>query len=147
MKTLLALLLLTLSCSAQNLLVTFWPNNQPYTGLTNWPQGVKPVSFSTNAPGWTTNMTEAQYVAHVAARQAVYNTGSSNEVWQAQKTLSDKVDVVLNKIDDLQKWEDISGTNTLSTAQMNKAINDLCTAMRRLRPVIKKLCNENANDL
>lgn len=79
MKTTLAILLLCASaCLGQNILVNFWPTNQPYQGLTNWPQGVKPVSWSTNTPGWATNMTLAAYSAYVAAQQPVYDAGVSN---------------------------------------------------------------------
>lgn len=84
MKITLAILLVSLPLCAQNILVNFWPNNQPYQGLTNWPQGVKPVSWSTNTSGWTTNMLLSDYSAYVAAQQPVYDAGVSN----AQFTLS-----------------------------------------------------------
>lgn len=88
MKTTIAILLICASAFSQNVLVTFWPTNQPYQGLTNWPQGAKPVSWSTNTPGWATNMTLANYSAYVAAQQPVYDAGVSNALYSANVNIS-----------------------------------------------------------
>jgi hypothetical protein len=67
-----------------NVLVNFYPANQPYLGLTNWPANSLPVSFSTNAPGWQTNMTLAAYEALTNSQWAVYLIGQEAVVENQQ---------------------------------------------------------------
>lgn len=92
MKFTLSILLLSCSLAfSQNLLVNFWPLNQPYQGLTNWPQGVKPVSYTNIDAGWATNWTVAQFTAYKAVQQPIYDAGVSNANWVASNSIQTNI--------------------------------------------------------
>ena len=82
MKTTIASLLSTLALAstlcAQHFLVNFYPPNQPYAGLTNYPSQIVPVTWSTNTPGWSTNMSSDDYAAYVSVLVPIYATAQSN---------------------------------------------------------------------
>jgi hypothetical protein len=148
MKSIILSLALLFSATAfsQNLLVNFWPVNQPYPGLTNWPQGVKPVSFSTNAPGWATNMTISQFNSYKAVQQPVYDAGASNVVWSAQQT-------VLQDIADLQARLDANNddrlnmmTNTLTLNQLNNVTLRILKTLKKVNKLLIDQYGKNSQD-
>ena len=83
MKIPFALSLTIAACSAQNVLVNFYPANQPFAGLTNYPAQDLEVTWSTNSPGWATNMLDTDYAAYKAGLLPAYLTASSNAQYQA----------------------------------------------------------------
>lgn len=88
MKTILSLLLSASICLGQNILVNFYTPNQPFPGLTNYPAQTLTVSWSTNSPGWQTNMLVSDFVAYTASFQAAYLAESSNAIYQVTIPLS-----------------------------------------------------------
>ena len=169
MKILLSLILLfAVVCGhAQNILVLFYTDNQPLTGLTNWPLRTKDVSFSTNAPGWSTNMTKVDYEAYRAARLPLYNAAESNMLYQQKVALDANIARLLvlhaqipagrtitsNDVATLATVEAslAAGTNTTAQTvirirQLNGVVEDLrqiqagiLEYLQRLGPVLKDL--------
>lgn len=89
-------LLLAVSCSAYGqVLVRWYPDNQPYAGLTNYPEATLSVSYTTNAPGWSTNMTAEQYGAYKAAMKPLYLAARSNALVIADQLAVSNALVVL----------------------------------------------------
>lgn len=68
-----------------NVIVRFMDDNQPYSRITNYPSEVSSVDFSTNAPGWSTNMLVTDYLDYVRSIQMsdAWIVGKSNQVWIA----------------------------------------------------------------
>lgn len=74
-----------MSACAQNVLVNFYADNQPYQSLTNYPKCVLAVAWTTNMPGWSTNMTISDYNALMATLTPIYNAAISNADWSVRK--------------------------------------------------------------
>ena len=84
MKTIFTFLLSAAACFGQNVLVNFYPANQPFAGLTNYPAQTAPVAWATNSPGWATNMTTSAYATYLAGLLPSYVAAQSNAQFQAQ---------------------------------------------------------------
>lgn len=68
---------LALACSVSGqVLVKYFPPNQPFAGLTNYPSAVGFTRFTTNAPGWDTNMTPSAYYGLLGRVLPGYVTGA-----------------------------------------------------------------------
>jgi hypothetical protein len=97
MKTLLTLLILSFSLTTRaGWLVNFYPTNHPYAGLWMWPSNYQNVAWSTNTPGWQTNMTGRALDDLFLAQQPIFQAAQqSNNLAQAT-TLWDKIPAGLN---------------------------------------------------
>lgn len=142
--TILVLLSSFVLCSGQNILVKFYPDNQPYSGLTNYPAVTQPVSWSTNTIGWNTNMTLAAYAAYKDSFSAQYAAGESNATYQAQAALNANVARLLTLYNGIpsartQLRSFANGTNTLTTAQLTTATRQLADYTEKLMEFIQRL--------
>lgn len=144
MRTLLFLILSSHLLSAQNLLVRFYPNNQPYQGLTNYPSEIRAVSFTTNAPGWNTNMTFAQYDLLRSASVPIYESGASNEAYTAELALKQNTDRLVQLYAGIPSARATinsfsNATNTMTTAQLTAATRQLAGYTEKLMEFIQRL--------
>jgi len=79
---------------AQNLLINFYPDNQPYPGLKGYPAQIMPVPWSTNTPGWSTNMTSTDFETYMESCRVTYLSSQSN----AAATVQAKTDANLARL-------------------------------------------------
>lgn len=68
--------LFAFSALGQNILLTCYPDNQPFQGLTNWPILVRPVTWSTNTPGWQTNMALSNFNSMMVVLSPIYSNAN-----------------------------------------------------------------------
>lgn len=168
MKTFFLLLSLALTASAQNALVRYYPDNAPFTGLTNWPKVVALCSNNAAVPqGWDAVVSTNSLASAVAAKQATYDAGAA-----AVQTVQDNASrvnlarllalynqipngrtLVANDQTTLGTIEAslASATNTqaqvvIRVRQLNNVANDLATVqanilelLQRLGPVLQTL--------
>lgn len=149
MKKLFLIPLLALSLHAQNVLVRFHADNQPFAGLTNYPAQTQPVTWATNSPGWATNMTLAAYAAHRAALEPIYRAAESNAQATAKAALDANVARLKQLYDGIPDARTTlrnfaNGTNTLTNPQRDAALRQsadytekLMEFIQRLGPVLK----------
>lgn len=151
MKAILALLLTTLTLTAQQFAVkVYGPGNAQ--GLPdNWPQIVQPLADGAQVPAGYTAMTQAQVDALKSANQAAYDAAV------AAKAASDKAALDANMARLLALYAQIpgaratlsgfaNGTNTLTLAQLTTATRQMAGYMdatlellQRLGPVLKSI--------
>lgn len=137
MRLLLLLIFASMSVQAQSVAVKFYGTNNAAGLPPFWPQVVQP---GTNAPSGFVLLTQAQLDNIIATNQPAYASWESNKTYVAAAKLSDDLADLITKLDKVETWIDkSSGTNTLSANQMNNAINDICRAFKKLRPVLREL--------
>lgn len=140
MKTRLCLIGLVLAlCVAvhsQNVLVNFYPNNQPYPGLTNWPYNDLKTNYTGSVPGWTTNMLLSDYTAYVAALKPVYDAGVSNAYY---------VTVTANVLSNYNAWYSLYTNIPAGLTDTSNRIN-VFTNMSRQLTVLNASWNSGTNN-
>ena len=68
-----------------NRLVKFYPDNQPYVGITNYPQRIEDTDLLTTPAGWNTNFIgRVGFEEHMAGFGAVLSLARSNKVYLAR---------------------------------------------------------------
>lgn len=135
---------------AQNVLVKFYPDNVPFTGLTNYPAVLLPVNSTTNAPGWTTNMTVVDYTAYLASKQPVYDAAinaESNRIATMSIANSARIVALFQQIPAARVQMQTISTNTGMTQaqaiaavrQEANVIDGILEELQRLGPVLKQI--------
>lgn len=105
-----------------------------------WPHIVQP---GTNAPAGFVLLAQAQLDTIIATNRPAYLAWESNQTAQAQAKLDASLQDFLAKMDKIDLWiERTSGTNTLSNNQRDAAINDLAQTFRKLKPILRKLVEQ-----
>lgn len=134
MRTLIVLLFSASSLLAQTFIVQFYGTNS--IGIpAYWPKQVQP---GTNAPPGFVILTKLDLDQIISTNQPAYRAWESNKTAQAEQKSADDFADLMAKLDKVESYiEKSSGTNSLSANQMNNAINDICRAFKKLRPVLK----------
>jgi hypothetical protein len=139
MKTILLICFMPFALLAQNAAVRWYPVNQPYSGLTNWPAQVQPTGAATTVPnGFATNMPLTALQAHVAARQAAYDAGESNAVYQARQAIQADVNVLVVAYSNLQ-WVADNFVAVTNTANIRTAIKACGDVLLKMKPVLTEM--------
>lgn len=139
MKFLLILLLFPIAVAAQNCAVKFYGTN--VSGIPEyWPRQVQAIGTNTVVAPPFVLMTQEQLNDCVITNQPTYDKWSSNQTYAAQAKLDADLADFLAKMDKIETWIDrTSGTNSLTNAQRDSAINDICQTFKKLRRALVNL--------
>ena len=134
-------------CSqAQNVLVKFYPDNQPFMGLTNYPLATTWTDVSGPVAGWSMNMALSDYNALVANLTPIYNAGASNALEAARVSVDADLAALVsrlatNNVDRLRMT-----TNTLNNADLNVVVFNLLRTMHKIENLLKDQYAKNPGD-
>lgn len=148
-----------------NVLVNYWPNDQPYPGMTNYPSAAMSVPDTNVAAGWTANIPYSNYVT-LEAQSSIVSISQQNLVQSnlfsflsSYTNIGAGIIDTSNRINTMSNlWQSIkSGTNSqaqLTTIQATMAqydyinwvyMNKIVTLLQRLFPALKQIY-QPAND-
>lgn len=136
MKYIIVLLFSANALMAQYVAVVF--NSQSSGAPTNlWAECYYQATTNTRPP--QVLFTVEDFNAYMATNMASFMSWQTNAVNPQFKLQQDLADF-LAKMDKIETWIDkTQGSNSLTNAQRDNAINDLCQTFKKLRPVLKEI--------
>lgn len=142
-KTLVCLLSLVAALGfSQNVLLRFYSGNPKFPD--GWPSAVKYVPHQLVEPGWTTNMTETEYIIYRLNLQPLYNQMVEQEAATLEEARQNRLAALRNIFSAIAVFEnDWNEGSNYNNAQLLTVIKTHNRALQNLAPILRDLYNES----
>lgn len=103
-----------------------------------FPVNIQLLTEASNPPAPAMLMTYAQITECQRTNYTAYSPVLNSRYLLAQRKQADDWADFVAKLDKLETWIDkTAGTNSLNNAQRDNAINDICKAFQKVKPILK----------